>query len=737
MNRVIAIFIFQLCVLSGFSQWTRLPGPSGPIKTTNLLECGNQVFLFTDYGIYGKLKGAEKWEFKSPANIKLAAFRNDTIFMVYNRYYLALVDVRKEPFNIQLIEDSYTYYPTAIDCSDSDVFIGSEWEGVKRFFDFSKHCSWQRHNEGLPTSTFEGVTLNPVHSLIVKNDSIYVGMKGSQGIYSARIGEYNWEKSGNYDSSCGYCCRINRIDSWGGDLFFTYRNICIDGSHPSTSSNIYMSHDNGRSAVPFFISDQYDVSWLLKVKDLYYSVIDRKGIMYTDDFGDSWQWLSYPGLDYSVVEFISYDGNDLYCGTASGLYKLKDEIWCPDNSGIEQLKATELLSFDDRLYISTGDSVYINRTSEGSWENITPHDDNLPIFWDRMGILNGRLIISSLPENNYDPIIGWNLYIQQADGSWKLFETPFSSSASYKSRSLFLDGDRIYMFAGELCYSDNEGRDWICVGGLSEPHWMMNIDGKVYCANSHGISRFWPDPEGWQYLANIKDIMKGSGLSPEGTNIDYFCSVGNCLLVLIEHFSPSYLVGWFRSKDGGFTWELVNNGLEEVLSQNTYVHSHVSRESLLVIGMRSGQALCTGDYGDSWKILDYPDFGAGNYGIYGPLAINMDTLYLSVNQGGAEGFPGIWKYPLQDLAVSSKPKEVSDTDLTIFPNPASDRIYIVDNESFKSAGFKVYSVNGSIVMSGEYLSGKGLDIGSLDEGIYFIRISKSKTSGVSKFIIAR
>ena len=79
---------------------------------------------------------------------------------------------------------------------------------------------------------------------------------------------------------------------------------------------------------------------------------------------------------------------------------------------------------------------------------------------------------------------------------------------------------------------------------------------------------------------------------------------------------------------------------------------------------------------------------------------------------------------------------VSDTDITIYPNPANNRIYI-DYDKDENIDVFVYNIDGKCIMQMPDMSVRELNVQQLAAGVYFIKVKLSNTVITKKMIIAK
>jgi hypothetical protein len=102
---------------------------------------------------------------------------------------------------------------------------------------------------------------------------------------------------------------------------------------------------------------------------------------------------------------------------------------------------------------------------------------------------------------------------------------------------------------------------------------------------------------------------------------------------------------------------------------------------------------------------------AGDYG----------TILMTTNGGISVG-------GVDEIVASSQP-------LKIFPNPSLDVITVESSHEWAPGRLSVMNVNGEVMIS---LHTKGsqtqLDLGNLPCGVYFVRLTSSRSTEVGKFI---
>jgi len=109
-----------------------------------------------------------------------------------------------------------------------------------------------------------------------------------------------------------------------------------------------------------------------------------------------------------------------------------------------------------------------------------------------------------------------------------------------------------------------------------------------------------------------------------------------------------------------------------------------------------------------------------------------DGQYIYAGTGGS----GVWKRPLSELIGIEDINE--NNDLVVYPNPASDKVTITNNDNFaKEIAVSIFNITGQQIMSDKFknLNKIELDISKVEKGIYFLKIQMDNQIDDHKLII--
>ena len=86
------------------------------------------------------------------------------------------------------------------------------------------------------------------------------------------------------------------------------------------------------------------------------------------------------------------------------------------------------------------------------------------------------------------------------------------------------------------------------------------------------------------------------------------------------------------------------------------------------------------------------------------------------------------------ISEEPAPKEVTIEGLSIYPNPASGERVFVSSTKEKPKKIEIYNVLGKLVHTAN-LTGKELNISSLEPGVYIMKIQEGNSAATRKLVI--
>ena len=139
-------------------------------------------------------------------------------------------------------------------------------------------------------------------------------------------------------------------------------------------------------------------------------------------------------------------------------------------------------------------------------------------------------------------------------------------------------------------------------------------------------------------------------------------------------------------------------------------------------------------FGDTIFISSIPtDTCIWNQNIFSFIALDS-AKYITVTCGGASNITSQWIQVdnfVLDTGNTTSIKKVIENNLpvTIYPNPAKDKIYI---ESKGNIEVKVFNILGNEILTTKQ---KEIDISNLSEGVYYVQVNTNRNISTQKIIV--
>ena len=233
-------------------------------------------------------------------------------------------------------------------------------------------------------------------------------------------------------------------------------------------------------------------------------------------------------------------------------------------------------------------------------------------------------------------------------------------------------------------------------------------------------------------------------------------------------FAGSALKGLFLSSDNGNSWNSVKNGP----SNYKYINLSAYNENILA-STSGGGIFCSNNNGNNWKSINnglpnllittsisffdnYYFVGDSGSGIYiskdygenwSPINYNLGDLFVNAIEIIGEKIyaatsSGIYFAKVSDLISSDIPEMKSLVDITLSPNPLSEKLYITSGENisnisfviFNNLGITVYQSNGIELSMNQAII---IDTKSMDCGSYYCRFSNDYINETRKILIIK
>jgi photosystem II stability/assembly factor-like uncharacterized protein len=375
------------------------------------------------------------------------------------------------------------------------------------------------------------------------------------------------------------------------------------------------------------------------------------------------------------------------------------------DSGNQGTTLNGMCFFDENNGIVLGNSGVIATTSNGlTWEN-------------RVSGLNADLMDAAYVNANTIIVVSnWGRILKSTDSGIGWAEV--YSGVTNGLNSVYVNGTDIYASGhdGLILKSTDEGDSW------------MNISPGT---GGHIFKLFFTSPTIGYAVGNDAHIHKtiNGGLSWI-TIYGYESGISEDFQLRSVYFTDAdtgYIVGrnlltnqgiLVRTTDGGATWvpQIMNYNYVDIvfLDNNTgYILSQLTNANASTI-------FKTTDAGNTWGFLtDLPK-------------AQNEIVFPSVNVGYTCGKTGsIFKVTNINLGIEDLE---SDTEISVFPNPCSEKITISFKSFITSENFTIdiYSLSGKKLISAS--NAESVDISTIQSGVYILKVQSKMSTWTKKII---
>ncbi len=683
---IFLIPFFYLCISPASAQWTFTKGPYGSTPVTALVASGSQLISSTTCGTFYIQEGSDVWQ-------------NTGIKTYFNFYALndrKLYVCGQIPGITELDLSTPDTEPSIISYETTKIVL-TAGDNLFRFTEFSGFSeskdgglSWKKYNDGLPQVPGMPSGTYDFTSGEVAGDFIFCA--ANNRIYRNTLTPGTWKVS-DTGLPAGDIKLIKYVD---GRLFAAIGHVLY-------WSDDFGDHWEGMQATPAQINCMTAFQQTLYVGS-------NQGIYVSKDDGASWESQN-EGLGDLYINALTIWKAIPICGSAAGGVKFLDEgVWKTLGKNLN-CEAINSLSSSGSLAIATSSDHIFSLQQDDSWTTLSnPVTDGPQYINPKYGnvYVKNDTILAGFQYYHNSQLFNSLLYSTDLGNTWHGVgnSSPFPNGPLH----LGLDGNRIYGNNGTyFAYSDNLGLTWKSAG---YPNCTVSDDflidkGNVFildCGESK-ILKFNNDPKYPKWLPS------GYGI-PQQTGLTTLCKTDDALYAFGEEV--------YVSNNGGSSWSVQGKQLPLTEIRDWVAYGDV----LIVAGMEG--IFYTKDQGYSWSSMNE---GLTEHSVVA-LDIHQGYLYASII-----GL-GIAKCPLSQL-LSSQP-DVTDANnkLILYPNPAGD-YFMIRNPTTKPAIFLVTDMHGRVMKTGKVIERERVNIGGLEAGLYTVSIISENDFKSGKLVIVR
>ncbi len=514
---------------------------------------------------------------------------------------------------------------------------------------------------------------------------------------------------------------INCLADCGGVIF---AGTCSNGVIRSDNGGLsWVSVNNGLT-----VMNIKDI--LVEKNDIV--ILDSYGVTYkSSDLGNNWSLLYSSVFAEYKARSVAYCDSNYYIGTANGIYYKNAYYgsWHSKNNGLTNMCINCFAVNGNDIFAGTQGGVCILSDTATAWVHL---NDGLFKYNCNSMTSTGNDIIAGTTLGNYrtnDNGLTW--YIP--NNNFSKYVSAFATNGS----EIFA-GARIDNYYSNIFSSSDQGNTWTGIlpsdvnGSIDAIMTEGNI---IYAAISPGISISFNNGINWTPSVHsdnsIETIVKigqsviaasftGQIFITDDTGATWDTSYAgfyiNEMAVVDSVLYAGGMNGVFRSYDKGQTWIQVYNSTNY---NERFIETLKVINTCIFAGTQGGFVYSKN--GNDWYI--------DNNGL-----VNLNILSIETDQtniyAGTEG--GIFKRPLSDFNIVNTEIKYADQDITIFPNPATNLVYINTDEK---TTIEIINMQVQIVAT-KTLTDKNssIDVSELRSGVYTLRV-KTESGVVMKKIV--
>jgi photosystem II stability/assembly factor-like uncharacterized protein len=420
----------------------------------------------------------------------------------------------------------------------------------------------------------------------------------------------------------------------------------------------------------------------------------------SQDGGNSWENVyEFSGELYIYKGFINDDQNFWLVGDNSRILHSSDD----GQSWTDQIELLTTNILRDVHFLNaeegwvTGGDAILHTTNGGvSWEAIDPGYEG---YWQSLAFVDDQ--------NGW--IVG-DKVIHTANGGTDWTEQILPDEI-FADKIFFVDEMHGWIstgYGGELLSTQNGGLDWVLheafIDIINDFHFIDTQNGWVI--NRERIFRTHNGGQTWTI-----EFYLGGGDDLEAI---YFADDQNGWIVTSGSSGVIY-----RTQNGGNTWQEIS------IPGASYMYNihFIDANKGWIVG-NGGDIWYTNDGGDTWT---WQDSGT-DLGLFDIHAVDPANAW-------AVGFNGaILKHSIVSTPINEVAFEESSVHL--YPNPASDRLYLVLPASATSYRLQLINETGQIMANYQLTTSEiSIPLNGLPGGLYFVSISNGTKSYSEKLII--
>ncbi|MFK8060587.1 MAG: T9SS type A sorting domain-containing protein [Polaribacter sp.] len=216
----------------------------------------------------------------------------------------------------------------------------------------------------------------------------------------------------------------------------------------------------------------------------------------------------------------------------------------------------------------------------------------------------------------------------------------------------------------------------------------------------------------------------GNNVSIE--SIDFSASNNNLIYVSSKGYNAGNKV--FKSIDGGVNFTNITNNLPDVII-NKILYQQATGSTTLFVATNIG-VYYTDDDGANWKKLGQ---GMPNVDVK-----DIEINYTAEKLVAATFGRGLWEVSISQAALNIEQTVANSLQVALYPNPlTNNNLKLSISNNLQNLSYEIYNVVGGIVKRGKLNTDKQINVNTLTNNVYLIRVFNNTYSTTKKFVLAK
>lgn len=507
----------------------------------------------------------------------------------------------------------------------------------------------------------------------------------------------------------------------GADIDFFYQEDSLLMALDDYKHTLYRSKDGGEHWTTQIADYWYGYTpTMVKLGNEYFINLGES-IFRSSDAGMTWQTCasSYYPIEFG---FANIDSILILGSLYQGVFKSIDRghTFISSSHGITAINVDCLTYAEETIYAAcTYTGVFDLDLNSGQWNS-----NYMPSFFRRpfndICSYQGHLFLISDPHYLYK--FNQSNWVEESDMYF-----PNCTDFFFYQDKLFAGGNKSF-YGGDLKFRNPSGPSWsyyrFNLGGQEiHPLSLASNDEYLFVSDYYHVYRKHHFLNDWIKL-DFDTLMGGN---PYQNIMNLYSFNGKVFIVQENDIDRQYRI--LMSNDNGNTWSFIDEGFPPSSDGITYINSMYSTNSFILVTTYGEEQGIVASGTDEIRWFDFNQGLPTRY--INDLTFDEEYIY------AAASHHGVWRRKISDLFLTALPTTDIQNELFIYPNPASESIYIsLPEYQFLPGEMVIMNLSGQNIVHQRIVQPSfNLNVSDFPPGLYVVQFTSGNFSGSKKVLI--